>query len=931
MSARRARWLLLATIAAAPATVFAVGEQNGRLLGYITEQQSGAPVPGASITVNGPSLIGGARSVTSFDDGSYEISDLPPGRYDVQVTYSGVKPVLRRAVIRLAEATRLDIAWSPELAEAEVTVVVEERHLTRPEDMQTGTVLSQDQESKVATGRTIQDVVQQVAGLRNVNDTVRGNPEIKGGTYIDNRFLVDGLDITDPVTQSISSQVNFESIGSLQVLTGGMEAQYNALGGVINVITNAGSDELHVDTGLFINNQAFSTGGTYGAYQYNGVAAFDTSSVPNQGYEAYVNMSGPLVKHKLWGSLGLQYTYRETTQPASAPLFVTPPSKVENRGVIRLKLTWAPSENHRLTISLNGDPTFIENSEQQLGLADTSSSRKQGSVFGVIQYDYFKGEKLHFNLQAGYQYREIYFGPQGKLYSINYENDPRWSKLNYNYDYNRPLHNNTDDGTAWYNGTELSDDQRHTMQFDPSVALRGKWAGYHDAKIGIQSRFVWNPYTIETPGGYYYNDAGGGPGEAGLCNETTGNGCFQKVISPPSATRTWGVNAGLFIQDRWKVHKRITIMPGIRVDWGMTQNTRDQTISNLVAAGPRLGATFDITGDGKTVFTASYGRSNEILPILEAGYADVFGVQKTYRWDPTSNMFVFQSSSGGDVGYRTDPNVVAPHTDEVTLSLRRELYNNSMGGIDYTYKKISNIWDRVEINQIWDPSGTRVVGYVDGQAHNISKFTTPDDNYRIYQGIDFYVEARPTPGWDIYAAYTLSWLYGPGAEQIGQISGYNQFTPNYNPRQARFYDGFLPEDLRHQLKVRVSYTWKGLSAGVFLNYNSGAPLSKRFFQQQDGDYINLRSPQGTDPGPPGSNDPTKIAEFRTPDVLQTNLRVSWDMHPIIKQHVILLLDFFNLFNLSSAITLENRDVPSYGAVTSRQTPFQFQLGLRYAY
>ena len=70
--------------------------------------------------------------------------------------------------------------------------------------------------------------------------------------------------------------------------------------------------------------------------------------------------------------------------------------------------------------------------------------------------------------------------------------------------------------------------------------------------------------------------------------------------------------------------------------------------------------------------------------------------------------------------------------------------------------------------------------------------TTPGRNYRIYQSIDFTVEARPTPHWDFYGAYTVSWLYGPGADELGTVSAGTSNgagSPFYNPRQTKFFDG----------------------------------------------------------------------------------------------------------------------------------------------
>jgi hypothetical protein len=353
-------------------------------------------------------------------------------------------------------------------------------------------------------------------------------------------------------------------------------------------------------------------------------------------------------------------------------------------------------------------------------------------------------------------------------------------------------------------------------------------------------------------------------------------------------------------------------------------------VSSLFGFGPRLGATVDLTGDQRTIFSAAYGRSNETLSLLAAANADVSALQSTYQFNPATQTWDLLQTAGGPNGYRLDPHASTPHSDEIIASLRREVLRGSVAGVTYTYKRLSTIWDGVEINQIWNAAGSRVLGYADGVNEIIYKYTTPNDNYRIYQGVDFEYEARPNDHLDFYAAYTLSWLYGPGSEEFGQIGGsevgYSQF---YNPRQKPLYDGFLTEDTRHNLKLRVSYDWHGLTAGAFFNYLSGAPLRKLYYNPYDADYTNMRSPRGTEPGT--GNSPNQVAEFRLPDTVTVNVRLSFDMHELIHQHVILIADLFNLFNLSTPTGLENRDLPTFSQVTTRQTPFRFQLGLRYVY
>src|SRR3954471_1812802 len=146
------RTALIAAAVALPLAVHAAGEQFGRIEGTVIDAASQVPVPGATIVVSGPSMIGGAKTLTTGDDGRYEVVGLPAGRYEVEVSYAGVKPIKRRVIVRQGETAPLDIQWSAELAQAEVTVVVEERHMTKPDSTQSGTVITSDEEGKVAMG-----------------------------------------------------------------------------------------------------------------------------------------------------------------------------------------------------------------------------------------------------------------------------------------------------------------------------------------------------------------------------------------------------------------------------------------------------------------------------------------------------------------------------------------------------------------------------------------------------------------------------------------------------------------------------------------------------------------------------------------------------------------------------------------------------------
>jgi len=61
------------------------------------------------------------------------------------------------------------------------------------------------------------------------------------------------------------------------------------------------------------------------------------------------------------------------------------------------------------------------------------------------------------------------------------------------------------------------------------------------------------------------------------------------------------------------------------------------------------------------------------------------------------------------------------------------------------------------------------------------------------------------------------------------------------------------------------------------------------------------------------------------------MRASYDLNALIKQHLLVIVDFFNLFDLGAVTSIRTSDTSQFGLASGRQKPFQMQLGLRYNY
>jgi hypothetical protein len=904
----------------------AVGEQVGRLRGVVTDTQ-GKPLDAVTVTASGPALIGGPRTVFSNESGRYEIANLPPGAYSIEFSYPGTEPLTRQVVVQTGEAQTLNVSWSIVVSEAELISLRETRQTTRPDSAQTGSVRDFGSVNRMPTSRSYQGITQQVPGVSG-----GANPNIKGGGSRNNRYLIDGMDVTDPVTNTFTKNITFESMGAVDVLTGGMDAEYNAIGGVINVVTKGGADNFHATASVYANHSDLSASGNFGTQLYEYKQPFnDIESGLTRSGQLAINVGGPILARKLWYSATYELFLNESAQVKGPPLGVPPyniqhPSLTSTNHLARLRLNYVPTGNHRVWLNLMTDPGQFNNTNggnARLGVAE--NRQDQGGGFALLGWEWLGSQTFFPSLQVGLLYNFLEIGPQGWLGDVDFTGCMQFSPQNCVYERNRTQRFNSNDLTTWYQGDAYQLDKRYKMQIDPSLTIRGTLMGSHTLKMGVQAQFVYRTRVAEVPGRFSFEDLNedGALLEEGLCDPATGVGCFRRIETEPLDAKEQGYAVGLFVQDRWWTPLQwLTVNPGLRADLGYTEDRLGRRIYRLFALAPRLGATADITRDGRNVLFAYYGRHTEPMSLATASSVDAIEASRdiTTEWDPAMMDYTVPVSiSGGPGGIIIDTKAKMPRSDEITAGARREIFPNAVASVEYTWKRIAYTWDTIEINRIWDPTGARVIGWRDPakQGRDVQEYTTPESP-RIYQGLSFATEGRPTPNWDYLASYTVSWNYGYS-------------TRTDNPRQLKFSDGYLAQDLRHYIRAGGSYfAFNQLVLGAYMQYQSGTALTKGFYNAQDNDFSMRRSPGGTTTTTP--NDIAGISEFRIPDFFRLDLRLSYNVLPNrFRNKLNLIVDVFNVMNLRVPTGVTAADVARFGQVTGRQSPFRAQLAINWTY
>ncbi len=211
------------------------GGTTGKLTGIVTDAQTGDPLAGCNILVNGTDL-GAASNV----DGSFFILNISPGTYTVRAMMIGYSTqTIENISISVDLTTTLNIKMQIEALEGkEITVVAEKPAIRMDLTSAEARVSSKDMDALPVN--ELSDVINLQSG---VTRDAGGGIHIRGGRQQEVAYWVDGVSVTDVYDGGLSVAVDNDAIQELQVISGTFNAEYGqAMSGIINLVTKDGSD-----------------------------------------------------------------------------------------------------------------------------------------------------------------------------------------------------------------------------------------------------------------------------------------------------------------------------------------------------------------------------------------------------------------------------------------------------------------------------------------------------------------------------------------------------------------------------------------------------------------------------------------------------------------------------------------------------------------
>jgi len=296
---------------------------TARLSGIVTDSQ--AMVAGATVTVQ-DLATGYTQTATSTTAGQYLFPSLPVGTYQITVSMPGYAGYVQKGIVlSVGQATTQNVSLKVGMVQ-QVVVVNANSSLVTTDSATVGQLIDQREISQLPlNGRDVQQLVFLAPGTTNVTaNYCAANCEggvfpseqyakVNGGGANGVNYLLDGVDANDTYINANVPFPNPDAIQEFNLITGNMSASFgNAIGGVVNVVTKSGTDQIHGDLFEFLQNSALDASDYFSQGQVN----------PLKQNQFGASVGGPILKNRLFyfGSYqGTRFRTANNGQIASVP------------------------------------------------------------------------------------------------------------------------------------------------------------------------------------------------------------------------------------------------------------------------------------------------------------------------------------------------------------------------------------------------------------------------------------------------------------------------------------------------------------------------------------------------------------------------------------------------------------------------------------
>jgi hypothetical protein len=825
--------LLACLLAALP--LFA--QTTASLHGRVTDA-SGKPLPGVTVRLDSPL---GERTTRSGADGTYFLAALPPGSASLRFERELYAGSTRQVELQIGQLTRVDDV-SMHAPQYQVEIDVWSEHLAPITNHEIVSTLALEEIEELPVQRNQLATAQLAPGV-NANTLANGVLQIAGGPSYDNLVLVNGVVVTENRRGQMRPMYVEDAIVETAVLTGSISAEYGRFsGGVVNTITKSGGETYSGSVRDSLSNPRWSS---------TSPANEEREDNLNHVFEA--TLGGRLVRDRLWFFTSGRWAKNDTArQTIAVPGTASQLSYTESNDQKRYeaKLTARLTEAHGLVASWFGIDTQTENSRFNNNIYDAASltTRDEPESLLALRYDGQIVNDLTIEAQASRRTMSLSSGA-----------------------FSRELVGGTllldrSNSNARFGSPSLCDVCEDERRNNEDLLVKAHWfvralGGHHDLVGGVD-RFRERQFLEDHQSGSgfavfvtrtEFRDGAVYP----VITPTTqnGGGSFIRWMPILAAPRETDLRTdSLFVNDRFFFGDRWSLSLGARYDRNHAVDSDGTTTANDRRLSPRLGAQFDLFGDGRLTFNASYGEYASRIAGSIANLGQAAGaaasIDFAYRGPQISGVPIdealqrvfnyFNTQQGGtantaaanlrpngsrDVpGYGTyfDGTLSSPYVRELTAGAGVMLGGKSYVRLDL----VSRDWNDFYAMSV-TPSTLRETTPL-GITVDRPLVRNSSHIERTWRAamLQFRMDGQRS---NAGVHYTLSSLRGndEGDTANGAVANLDPslFYSEFLDYERNNPIGYLQGDQRHRVRAWYAYSWPHFTASVLQTFDSGLAYS----------------------------------------------------------------------------------------------------------
>jgi hypothetical protein len=982
--------------------------QTGNVYGKV-QAKDGSVLPGVTVVLTG---VGAPQTTTTDAQGNFRFISLSPGTYSIKAELAGYGTATRAGVgVRVGSNADVTMTLNPSVSES-ITVTAEAPLL---DVRKAGTAInvSRVELEKIPTSRDPWTILQQAPSVAvdrmNVGGSQSGQQSVyiaKGAGSSQNTWNMDGVNITDEgATGSSPLYFDFDSFEEMQITTGGSDPRIQTPGVQLNMVTKRGSNDFKGSA------RDFYTPGSYQAAA--GVPAeastyLDKTNRINFVRDFGAEVGGPIWRDHLWfwaagaenkisnqasqspGAIGAfdNIILRDKNAKLNAQIFpsnsavgfYTWGDKVRNARSI------GPQRPFETAYRQTGPTKIYKLEDTQIfgsSLYLTGMWSKVSGGFSLIPNGGITDSVIPFRDLAGVWHNSFFF-----------------------YSTVRPQKQYRVDGSKFLDMGHMN----HELKFG---------FGYRSTPVSSQSGWpgVEHGYVRYRSANYCATRLFGSNADGSPKQPFTGTQCYSTNLYRNRNASFSETYNDLYVGDTILMGN-LTIQAGLRWDRQKSANVGTSSAGNPVIGtpitvltggsgststgtfslpgitypgdpqkvqwktlSPRIGVTYALGSDRKTLLRAGYNRYvnqigstvSALSPLGAYSYLTFLGDDKNgdksvqrnellkkigqYNIDP-ANPASIVSTTRADYGMKT------PHSDELIAGFERELLSDFSVGVNYSYRKYHDLLytvgehtqgkgdfytsaDYVSIGatqgsyDIFDPSGTKVIYHVVAPVQTIYGAKNGDEPFffvlknrphysQTFNGLELTATKRLSHKWMLRG--NISW------NDWKEHSGAGSF---YDPTPVLLTSGYCGGNCNGSVAERsqgsgnfgnvfINSKWTVNMTGLYQlpwDFSLGASLTARQGYPQA-----LQEEVGA--GPTGDENVLlgQIGSRRFDNVYDVDIRAAKDFRIMNRVGITVSADLFN--SLNKRTVLQRDLVLSNGTgnyITEMQSPRVWRFGARFSF